>query len=52
MTMLTSLILAALMAVPQESKYELKGTGWVNSKEMSLDRLRGKVVVLYFFEEG
>lgn len=34
----------------QES-VELRGSSWVNSKEMSLDRLRGKVVVLYFFSD-
>lgn len=39
------------LLVAQEA-VEFKGTGWVNSKELHLDRLRGKVVVLYFYEEG
>ncbi len=51
--MVGSLVLAlALAASAQESAPELRGTGWVNSKELSLERLRGKVVALYFFEEG
>jgi hypothetical protein len=41
-----------LGAQSQEGAAELRGTGWVNSKELSLERLRGKVVALYFFEEG
>jgi hypothetical protein len=44
-----SLLLAVALA---QDTLEFKGTGWVNSKELSLERLRGKVVVLYFFEEG
>jgi hypothetical protein len=31
---------------------EFSGSGWVNSKELSLERLREKIVFLYFFEEG
>ena len=31
---------------------ELSGSGWVNAGDLSLERLRGKVVVLYFYEEG
>ena len=31
---------------------ELSGSGWVNAEDLSLERLRGKVVVLYFYEEG
>ena len=38
------------VADAQES-FDLRGTGWVNSKEMSLERLKGKVVVLYFFSD-
>lgn len=38
------------MAAAQE-QFDLKGTGWVNSKELSLERLKGKVVVLYFFSD-
>jgi len=48
-----ALVLSALnpsFAAAQES-FELRGTGWVNSREMSLDRLKGKVVVLYFFSD-
>jgi hypothetical protein len=47
-------VLAALLspsvALAQEA-FDLHGTGWVNSKEMSLERLKGKVVVLYFFSD-
>ena len=43
------LLLSALLA---QEPVEFRGTGWVNSKDLHLDRLRGKVVVLYFFEEG
>ena len=43
-----SLLLAAALA---QGAAEFKGTGWVNAKELHLDRLRGKVVVLYFYEE-
>jgi hypothetical protein len=47
--------LLATLAVPaaawaQES-LELKGSGWVNARDISLERLKGKVVVVYFFEE-
>jgi len=54
--MLRGAALLAAMFIPaaawaQES-FELKGTGWVNAKEIQLERLKGKVVVLYFFEEG
>ena len=38
------------VATAQET-FDLHGTGWVNSKEMSLERLKGKVVVLYFFSD-
>lgn len=31
---------------------ELRGTAWINGRDIELQRLRGKVVVLYFFEEG
>ena len=44
-----SLLLAAALA---QEPAEFKGTGWVNVRELHLDRLRGKVGVLYFFEEG
>ena len=45
-----SAILAPASAWAQES-VELRGSGWVNSKDLSLDRLHGKVVVLYFFSD-
>jgi hypothetical protein len=56
MRIVKSVALAAAMLVPaaawaQES-LEFKGSGWVNAKEIHLDRLKGKVVVVYFFEEG
>lgn len=50
----TLALLAAFLlpaaAWAQES-FELRGSGWVNSRDLSLDRLRGKVVVLYFFSD-
>ena len=46
-----SLLLLAALLLPQETP-ELRGSGWVNAKELSLERLKGKIVVLYFFEEG
>lgn len=39
-------------AAAQEGALELRGSGWVNSRELSLERLKGKVVVLYAYEEG
>ena len=30
---------------------EFEGSGWVNAKDLDLERFRGKIVVLYFFEE-
>ena len=30
---------------------DFKGSGWVNAKDISLDRLKGKVVFVYFVEE-
>ncbi len=47
-----SLLLLAALLVPQDGAPELRGTGWVNGKELSLERLKGKVVALYFYEEG
>ena len=44
------LLLATSTAGAQE--LDLSGSGWVNSKELDLERLRGKVVALYFYEEG
>lgn len=44
------LLMAAASADAQE--LDLSGSGWVNSKELDLARLRGKVVALYFYEEG
>jgi len=49
-----SALLAAMLvpAAAWAQEFEFKGTGWVNSREFSLERLRGKIVVLHFFEEG
>ena len=45
----------AAMAVPAvagaQDSLDLKGSGWVNARDISLERLKGKVVVVYFFEE-
>ena len=49
-----SAMLAALLvpaAAWAQSSLELKGSGWVNAKDIQLERLKGKVVVVYFFEE-
>ena len=50
----TLAVLAAL-AVPgaawAQDSLELKGSGWVNARDISLERLKGKVVVVYFYEE-
>ena len=45
---------ASLSAGPRpDTAPELHGTGWVNTaREFSMDRLRGKAVFLYFYEEG
>lgn len=48
---MASVLLAPAAAWAQES-LEFRGSGWVNVRELHLDRLRGKVVVLYFYEEG
>ena len=47
-------MLAAMLlpAAAWAQEIEFKGSGWVNTRELSLERLKGKVVVLYFFEEG
>jgi hypothetical protein len=47
-------MLAAMLipAVAWAQEVEFKGSAWVNTRELSLERLKGKVVVLYFFEEG
>jgi hypothetical protein len=39
-------------AALQEGPPELAGAGWVNTPGLSLERLKGKAVFLYFFEEG
>jgi len=56
MRMVRSAAILAALLVPSaawaQQSLELKGSGWVNAKEIHLDRLKGKVVVVYFFEEG
>ena len=34
-----------------ETKFELKGKTWVNGKEVSLEALRGKIAVVYLYEQ-
>lgn len=53
-TLLAALFTAAFgtVAAPQEAPFEFKGSGWVNSKPLEFERLRGKVVVCYLVEEG
>ena len=40
-----------LPAAAWAQEFEFKGNTWVNTRELNLERLRGKVVVLHFFEE-
>lgn len=53
--MIKALTLLAALAMPAaafaQETLELKGSGWVNAKDISLERLKGKVVYVYFFEE-
>lgn len=55
MRILRAAAILAAMAVPAaawaQDSLELKGSGWVNARDISLERLKGKVVVVYFFEE-
>ena len=45
-------VLCALGAAAAAQDFEFKGSGWVNSKPLEFDRLKGKVVVLLLFEES
>lgn len=53
--MIRTLALLAVLAMPAaawaQETLELKGSGWVNARDLSLERLKGKVVYVYFFEE-
>jgi len=55
MRMMRAAAMLAAMAAPAaawaQDSLELKGSGWVNARDISLERLKGKVVVVYFFEE-
>ena len=55
MRLLRSSALLAALLVPAaawaQETLEFKGSGWVNAKDINLERLKGKVVVVYFFEE-
>lgn len=55
MRLLRSAALLAAFLVPAaawaQETLEFKGSGWVNAKDINLERLKGKVVVVYFFEE-
>ena len=50
-----SAAMLAAMLVPAaawaQETIDFKGSGWVNAKEISLERLKGKVVFVYFVEE-
>ena len=55
MRILKASAMLAAMLVPAGAwaqEFEFKATGWVNTRELNLERLRGKIVVLHFFEEG
>jgi len=43
-------LLAPVAAWAQET-IEFRGSGWVNARDISLERLKGKVVFIYFVEE-
>lgn len=49
----TTAMIAALLvpAAAWAQEFDFKGSGWVNSRELNLERLKGKVVVLHFYEE-
>ena len=52
--MRTLVILTALLAPAAawaQDTIEFKGSGWVNARDISLERLKGKVVFVYFVEE-
>jgi len=44
-----SLILAAALLAQETPEFH---GSWVNSRDLKLENLKGKVVVVYFFEEG
>ncbi|MBV8881162.1 MAG: TlpA family protein disulfide reductase [Planctomycetaceae bacterium] len=50
LTAILAVFLLSAAARAQDS-LELKGSGWVNAKDLALDRLKGKIVVVFFFEE-
>lgn len=56
MRLTRTLAMAAALFIPAaawaQDSFDFKGSGWVNVRELHLERLRGKVVVVHFFEEG
>jgi hypothetical protein len=53
MNALLALAVSAMaLQASETTSSELRGAGWVNSRELTLERLKGKVVVLYFYEAG
>ncbi len=46
-----SIAISLLWALAQDGP-TFHAAGWVNVKELSLERLQGKIVALYFFEMG
>jgi hypothetical protein len=46
------LALGAQQQQPQGPTPEFCPSGWVNTTGYELENLKGKVVILYFFEEG
>lgn len=55
MRMLKGAAMLAAMLVPAaawaQETIDFKGSGWVNARDISLERLKGKVVFVYFVEE-
>ena len=49
--LLLAILTAGALPAQAQTAPDLQGSGWVNAEELDLQRFRGKIVVLYFFEE-
>ena len=53
LSLFTAAALLAVATTAQAAKApELQGAGWTDGESYSLASLKGKAIVLYFFEEG